>query len=56
MRLVGQLAVQHQLGMLPVPLNSWKMMSSILLPVSMSAVADDRERATFLDIAAGRPE
>jgi hypothetical protein len=39
--------------MLPVPLNSWKMSSSMREPVSTSAVARIVKRAAFLDLAGG---
>ena len=42
--------------MLPVPLNSSKMTSSIFEPVSTSAVARIVERAALLDVAGGSEE
>jgi len=42
--------------MLPVPLNSSKMTSSMRLPVSMSAVAMMVSRAAFFHVARGGEE
>jgi probable HAF family extracellular repeat protein len=44
------------ISMLPVPLNSSKITSSMREPVSTSAVADDGERAALLDVARGAEE
>ena len=40
--------------MFPVPLNSWKISSSIRLPVSISAVATMVKRARFFGVTRGR--
>ena len=40
--------------MLPVPLNSWKISSSMRLPVSISAVATIVSDACFFGVARGR--
>ena len=49
-------ARSRQISMLPVPLNSSKITSSMREPVSTSAVAMMRQRAALFDIAGGAEE